>query len=146
MGRPPPCQCARLLYSASSGRAPALHQRPSTIKRTTRHNQAYAVLEVECRNPNCLIISSRKLLYPESCVTLKNCGHSPHTEHPKELSYKMLFSYRNMKNYRKHIKMNIKTIQDYFIDIHHLENFKSTFNPYYTKKIKDVLYKKYYLL
>ena len=85
-------------------------------------------------------------LYPESCVILKNCGHSPHTEHPKELSYKMLFSYRNMKNYRKHIKMNIKTIQDYFIDIHHLENFKSTFNPYYTKKIKDVLYKKYYLL
>ena len=51
-----------------------------------------------------------------------------------------------MKNYRKHIKMNVKTIQDYFIDIHHLENFKSTFNPSYTKKITDILYKKYYLL
>tara|TARA_B100000424_G_scaffold271365_1_gene273794 strand:+ start:1980 stop:3257 length:1278 start_codon:yes stop_codon:yes gene_type:complete len=85
-------------------------------------------------------------LYPESCVVLKECGHSPHTEHPKELSYKMLYSYRNMKNYRKHIKMNVKTIQDYFIDIHHLENFKSTFNPSYTKKITDILYKKYYLL
>ena len=85
-------------------------------------------------------------LYPESCVILKKCQHSPHTENPEELCITIFRSYKKMKNIRKHIKIDVKTIENYFADLKHLENFKTSFNPEYTKRITNLLYKKYYLL
>mgnify|MGYP007000252061 len=47
---------------------------------------------------------------------------------------------------RKHIKMDIKTVMEYFVDLKHLENFKTSFNPTYTERITKILYNKHYLL
>tara|TARA_A100001388_G_C28768574_1_gene502351 strand:- start:1206 stop:2486 length:1281 start_codon:yes stop_codon:yes gene_type:complete len=85
-------------------------------------------------------------LYPESCVILKNASHSPHTESPKELCLKMFLTYKKMKNRRKHIKIDVKTVMEYFVDLKHLENFKTSFNPSYTERITKILYNKHYLL
>jgi len=51
-----------------------------------------------------------------------------------------------MKNRRKHIKMDPKKIQDYLVDIKHLDNFKTSFDPEYTQRITDILFNKHYLL
>tara|TARA_B100001093_G_scaffold24249_1_gene21432 strand:- start:5331 stop:6611 length:1281 start_codon:yes stop_codon:yes gene_type:complete len=85
-------------------------------------------------------------LYPESCIILKGCCHSPHTENPKELCLNIFKSYKKMKNRRKHIKMDPKKIQDYLVDIKHLDNFKTSFDPEYTQRITDILFNKHYLL
>ena len=85
-------------------------------------------------------------LYPESCVVLKDCCHSPHTENPKDLCLNIFSSYKKMKNRRKHITMDIKKIEDYFVDIKHLSNFKTSFDPDYTQRITNILFNKHYLL